>query len=542
MSNSTESTVNKNIPVVIVGGGPVGLALASELGWRNVPCLLVERRDGSIGHPKMNQVSARTVEFCRRWGVSGKVRAQSIAEDFPRNIKFCHTTTGYLFAGYEFPSRQEIVPKYSPEYLQRCSQLWFDAILRDHVVASPSVEVRYHTACTSTAQDDDGVTVELENLETGAVETLRADHLVACDGAESTIRESLGIDLIGDQSLSFNINVFFRSPDHAALFAHGQATMQWMFDEKGLWADIVSINGKELWRLSIMRLEVGTKITEEEAADYIRHAVGRDFEFEVLSILPWTRRRVVAERFQEGRIFIVGDAGHQMSPTGGYGMNTGIAEAVDLGWKLAAVHEGWGGERLLDSYDAERRPVAQMITDEGARNFNQFAKIPFGPDIDKETAAGENLRQQISEAIYDQQMDREYATDGMIFGYRYEGSPIVWPDGTPEPPHEVMTYDPTSRPGHRAPHAWLDPETSILDLFGPSFVLLQFGEGDSAPLERAVADRGMPLAVHKFDDPDIRALYEQSFVLVRPDGHVAWRGDSCPEDPGAVIDRVRGAA
>ncbi|MDA0241746.1 MAG: FAD-dependent monooxygenase, partial [Proteobacteria bacterium] len=235
MSNSMENAGNGVIPVVIVGGGPVGLALASELGWRGVPCLLVERRDGSIGHPKMNQVSARTVEFCRRWGLSGKVRQQSIAEDFPRNIKFCHTTAGYLFAGYEFPSRGEVKTVYSPEALQRCSQLWFDAILRDHVLASPSVEVRYQTLCTSVVQDESGVTVELEDQITGESETVRAGHLVACDGAESGIRDALHIDLTGDQSLSFNINVFFRSPDHDALFAHGRATMQWMFDENGLW-------------------------------------------------------------------------------------------------------------------------------------------------------------------------------------------------------------------------------------------------------------------------------------------------------------------
>lgn len=543
MGESADVKLAAEIAIVIVGGGPVGLALASELAWHDVPCLLVERRDGSIGHPKMNQVSARTMEFCRRWGIAKKVRAQSIPEDFPRHVKFETSTTGYLLANYEFPARQDAVLTDSPEYMQRCSQLWFDHILRDHTVSSSSVEQRYRTEFLGFVQNNDGVTIETRDLDTGESKTIRAEYLVACDGAESGIRDAAGIKLVGDESMSFNINVFFRSPDHESLFAKGRATMQWLFDENGLWADMVSINGKELWRLSIMRLPLGTGMTLDQAAEYIRKGVGRDFEFEVLSILPWMRRRVVADRFREGRIFLTGDSAHQMSPTGGYGMNAGIAEAVDLGWKVAAVYAGWGGAHLLDSYDAERRPVAQATTDEGARNFNQFLKIPFGPEIDQNTPAGEALRQQISDAIYTQNMDREYDTAGFILGYRYQGSPICVDDGTPEPPFEVTNYMPTSRPGHRAPHAWLGDNVSVLDCFGRGFTLLNFGNSNAvvAHIQEAAKSRGVPLRVHDISDPAAAKLYERDLVLVRPDGHVAWRGDTSPKDPLAIIDRVRGA-
>lgn len=393
-------------------------------------------------------------------------------------------------------------------------------------------------------QDEEGVTVHVTDEDSGEEKVIRAQYMVACDGAESQIRDDLGIELIGNHGMSFNINVFFKSSDHDALFNKGRAIMQWMFDEDGMWADLVAINGKEFWRLSIMKLPLGTNLSESEAADYIRKAVGRDFDFEILSILPWMRKRVVADRYNEGRVFLAGDTVHQMSPTGGFGMNTGIQEAVDIGWKLAAVTGGWGGAGLLDSYDAERRPVAQMITDESARNYTQFAKIPVGPQLDHDTPKGEVMRKKFTKSLYDLRMDREYDTDGIVLGYRYEGSPIIVPDGSPEPKFDVMRYTETARPGHRAPHAWIeDGEVkSTLDLFGRGFTLLRFDASVSVDaLLLAAKQRDVPLLVEDIDQDNIAKLYERNLVLVRPDDHVAWRDDACPADALAVIDTVRGA-
>ena len=379
---------------------------------------------------------------------------------------------------------------------------------------------------------------------TGADKTIRTRYMVACDGAESGVRETLDIDLIGDHGLSFNINIFFRSDARDVLFSRGRAIMQWFFDEGGLWADIVAINGKDLWRLSIMNLTPGTEITEEEGADYLRKAAGIDLDVEFLSILPWDRKRVVAESYQDGRIFMAGDAVHQMSPTGGFGMNTGIQEAVDIGWKLAAVIDGWGGDNLLASYDAERRPVARFITDEGARNFTQFAKLPKGPLITLETPEGVSFREEFRQTLYELRMDREYDTNGIVLGYRYEGSPIIVPDGTPEPEFRVIDYTPTARPGHRAPHSWIGEgeKKSTLDLFGHGFTLLRFDKSVSPTrLLDAAEKRVMPLAVEDINQDNIARLYERKLVLVRPDGHVAWRGDADPVNAVEMIDIVRGA-
>ena len=225
-------------------------------------------------------------------------------------------------------------------------------------------------------------------------------------------------------------------------------------------------------------------------------------------------------------------------------MNTGIGEAVDLSWKLTAVLEGWGGDKLLDSYEAERRPVAQMITDEGARNYTQFSKLPSGPEIGQNNSEGELFRKKLTQELYNLRMDREYDTDGIVLGYHYEDSPIIVPDGTPEPEFDPMLYNETARPGHRAPHAWIgeDKKVSTLDLFGRDFTLLRFDSSVSVlGLVEAFNKRNIPLIVEDIDQADISAIYERKLVLVRPDGHVAWRADTCPLDSFAITDVVRGA-
>lgn len=539
MAKNLEAEVR--VPVLIVGGGPVGLASAIELSWRGIECLLVERRNGSINHPKMNQVGVRTVEHCRRWGISQKVKDSSVPEDFPRSIRFVTATAGYQIAHYDFPARKDEPCVNSPEAIQRCSQIYFDPILRDHAKNLGGATFSYSHDLKSFEQDDDGVTAEVVSLEDGKTLRIRADYMIACDGADSGVRDSLGIGLEGDMSLNFNVNAFFRSTDHDTLFKNGRAVMQWITDGQGIWGDIVSINGDDLWRFSLMRLKNGDIPSIEEMGQHLRRAVGRDFKFEIFSILPWERRRVVAQRYQVGRVLLCGDAVHQMSPTGGFGMNTGIQEAVDIAWKVAAVLQGWGGDNLVGTYDVERRPVAQRIVDEAARNYNQFGRLPKGDGADEDTAAGAALRKSIGDKIYAENFDREYDMEGVPLGYRYEGSPIIVPDGTPEPPFEVMTYRPTARPGHRAPHAWLADGRSTLDLFGRGFTLLCFDEDvGTAPLIEAATVRRVPLKTETVDNDEIANLYQNRLVLVRPDGHVAWRGDSFPRDAGALIETLIG--
>jgi len=278
----------------------------------------------------------------------------------------------------------------------------------------------------------------------------------------------------------------------------------------------------------------------------MRRLMGRDaVPYEVLSTMDWERRERVAQHYRDRRVFICGDAAHQNSPTGGLGLHTGLADAVDLAWKLIATLQGWAGPKLLDSYEAERKPIAlynvQACTDE----FVLLADLPGGPEITEDSPAGEAMRKRWVEAYHGSKgANGPTFTENLRLGYYYEGSPIIVPDGTPPIPYETVKFMPNARPGTRAPHAWLEPKHSTLDLFGDNrFVLLRLGAEppEAGRLADAAATRGVPLAVVDLANPELIELYQRRLVLVRPDGHVAWRDDALPTDVLGLIDRVRGA-
>jgi 2-polyprenyl-6-methoxyphenol hydroxylase-like FAD-dependent oxidoreductase len=519
----------ESTPVLIVGGGPVGLALAGDLGWRGVACLLIEQSDGSIYQPRMDLVGVRTMEFCRRWGLVPAVEASPYPRDYAQDNVYLTSMTGYELGRERFPGIGEAPPpKESPQRRERCPQNMFDPILREFAASQKSVELRYLTRLLSFTQDADGVAAEVENAATGA---------------RSLVRETLGIAMAGNPVLTYTTNVIFRCPHLLSLHNLGKAYRHIFIGPEGTWATIVAINGRDQWRFSLIGSHEPREYSTEEIKTAIRRAVGRDFDFEILSVLPWTRRELVAERYRSGRGFIAGDAAHVMSPTGGFGMNTGIQDAVDLSWKLTATLEGWGGDALLDSYTIERQPIGTRNVTEASGNLRRMLSPGRNPDLLDDTPQGAATRARLGRD-FTETMRREWFTLGIHLGYRYEGSPICWPDGTAAPPDDPKAYSPTPRPGHRAPHAWLADGRSTLDLYGSGFTLVAFGADarQAAPLLQAARLRQVPIAFARIDDAQIAALYGRKFVLVRPDGHVAWRDDSMPADALRVIDVVRGAA
>jgi FAD binding domain len=272
----------------------------------------------------------------------------------------------------------------------------------------------------------------------------------------------------------------------------------------------------------------------------VHEAIGEPIEVEILRSQPWSGHRVVASRYRHGRVFLAGDAAHLLWPKGGFGANTGIGDAVDLGWKLAAVLQGWGGPDLLDSYEIERRPVAVRNVSEASSNWTSDARLAPDPLLDRSDGVGAEARREIGDLIR-QLRGREFRSIGVQLGHRYAASPICLPDGTPEPPDEPDVYVPSTWPGCRAPHAWLPDGSSTLDHFGRGFVLVATGAADTDPAIRAADVLGVPLSVLRIDDPSVVQLYAAPLVLVRPDGHVAWRGASVPADPIALVNQVRGA-
>jgi 2-polyprenyl-6-methoxyphenol hydroxylase-like FAD-dependent oxidoreductase len=539
------SVSGRHVPVLIVGGGPVGLALAGELGWRGIRCELIEQTDGAIATPKMNEVNTRSMEFCRRWGIAERVRNCPFPDDWPLDIVFVTSLSGYELARMRRPSRTGPPPtSHSPERLQACSQMWFDPMLRDFAQSCPSVKLRYRTRLDSFEDQGERVAADLVDQDTGTRERVTADYLVACDGANSMVRNALGIGLTGKGVLGHPISLFFRTPNLLPDCGKEPGTFFLAIDRNGLWANVRIVDpASGLWR--IMVLDTDGKQTPDtiDREALVRRAVGRPIAVEWAGLNIWTRRSAVAERYSKGRVFLAGDAVHQLSPTGALGMNTGISDAVDLGWKLAATIEGWGGPRLLSSYDAERRPV-------GLRNVALTTGFYLAHDqfagglaaIEDDGNDGRRLRGDIGERIA-RDIGAMFRTIGLQLGYRYEDSPICVPDDTAAPPDEADAYIPTARPGSRAPHVALRDGRSILDLFGRGFILLQFSgeKSDGATLQAAAAARGVPLRSMTVSEAEAAALYERELTLVRPDGHVAWRGDALPSDAGALIDRVRGA-
>jgi 2-polyprenyl-6-methoxyphenol hydroxylase-like FAD-dependent oxidoreductase len=534
---------DKVIPVLVVGAGPVGLALAGDLGWRGIPCILIEQSDGSIYQPRMDLVGVRTMEFCRRWGLVPAVEGSPYPRDYAQDNIYLTSLTGYELGRERFPGiGQAPPPKESPQRRERCPQNMFDPILRSFAASQKTVEMRYRTRLISFAQDAEQVTAVIENTDTGERGEILARYIVGCDGARSLVRETLGIAMQGNPALTYTTNVIFRCPHLLSLHDKGKAYRHIFIGPEGTWSTIVAINGRDQWRFSIIGGSEQREYSHDEIGALIRRAVGRDFEFEILSVLPWTRRELVADRYRNGRGLIAGDAVHVMSPTGGFGMNTGIQDAVDLSWKLAAMIEGWGGDGLLDSYGIERRPIGARNVAEASGNLRRMLSVAPHPELLNDTPDGAAAREKVGRE-FSEAMRHEWFTLGAHLGYRYEGSPICWPDDSEAPPDNPRNYVPTARPGHRAPHAYLPDGRSILDLFGRGFTLLGFNKSaeEAEPLLAAAHERKLPIGFVTITDPQIAALYQRKFVLVRPDGHVAWRDDRMPEDALCIIDVVRGA-
>lgn len=533
-------------PVIIVGAGPVGLALAGDLGWRGVPSIVVEQTDGSIYQPRQDLVGIRTMEFCRRWGIVQDVIDCPYPRDYPQDNIYM---AGPLVGGWEIgryavrPMGEDKPPPQSPQIRERCPQNMFDPILGKFAKSFDCVTVMYRHRFVSQTQDVDGVSVVVEDLDNGGTKTLRARYLVACDGASSSVRRDLDITMLGNPALTYTTNVIFRCDGFEKVHNRKIGYRFIFIGTEGTWATIVAINGRDQWRFSIIQSGDGSRaLTEEEVRAAIRKAVGTDFDYEILSTVPWTRRELVADTYRQGNIFVAGDAAHANSPTGGFGMNTGVGDSVDLSWKIAAVLQGWGGPTLLDTYSTERQPVAARNVKEASANLDRMLSPQPDPHLLDDTADGAARREKTG-VEFAEAISHEWRTLGIHLGYIYEGSPIVVADGAPMPSREPSVYDQTSRPGSRAPHVWLQDGRSTLDYFGRGFVLLRLGADapDAVEFERAAKAAGVPLSVVSVEEPDVIKAYERKLVLVRPDGHSAWRGDAMPQDPGAIIEIVRGA-
>jgi 2-polyprenyl-6-methoxyphenol hydroxylase-like FAD-dependent oxidoreductase len=523
---SRAAVINEETEVLIVGAGPVGLALAIELGTRGIEVVVAERNARAGAAPRAKTTNVRTRTLLRRWGIADRLAAASpLGVDYPFNVTFVTRLTGHCLARFTdcFNASPERSADY-PEHAQWVPQYTLEKVLRQHAQTLPSVRLRFDATLISAEASGESVTADLRSADGGDVR-IAARYLVGADGARSRTRELIGAKMQGRTGLSRNYNIVFRAPGLAEAHGQGQAVMYWQSNADG--ASLIGpMDEGDIWFFQPTGMKEGETLTKDEAAAAIARATGVDLPYEILSHDEWMASELLADRYSRGRMFLAGDACHLHPPYGGYGMNMGIGDGVDLGWKIAAVLRGWGGPALLDSYEAERRPVHEIVIAEAVANHAVLGGQIWRGGLEDDTPEGEALRAEVGAYILGTKW-REFRTLGTVLGLGYEGSPMVESEPGSPPERDGRIYRPTARPGYLAPHAWMADGRSLYDLFGAGFALVVLDGADEAEVANVVKcaeDLHAPLRVVRAPGRAIRDLYQADLALVRPDQHVAWRG------------------
>jgi 2-polyprenyl-6-methoxyphenol hydroxylase-like FAD-dependent oxidoreductase len=548
MSHATHDT-----DVLIVGGGPVGFTLAIDLHQRGVRVTLVEREfevneelHGG-GHNNM-----RTAEQFRRLGLLDKLKSETRAISQAQAL--ATAVFGQELSRFPIFGRGEFTDAgFAAEASFGLRGAPLTRLLKRHTL-EVGIDVRSGHEFESLTQDGERVVAIVRNLATQDHVTLAARYLVASDGSRSAVRRSVGIVREGDEATHKNLRFTLRVLGEQARELvqppdEGIGPFWFLFNEH-FYGTGSSVTPDGLFAISVARYPIDQEPTDAEIQEFGRRLLGRQADFEVLNRGSWRQQRLVATRYREGRVFLAGDAAHVHPANGGNGLNLGVGDAVDLAWKLAAVTQGWGGAGLLDSYDAERRQVGEQISRyawgnaQALHDANEYLRkiggLPAGDD-----ARTQAERRHIGEHVY-YITSRHWDSNGAVLDQRYVDSPIVVDDGTVPPTWHPSIYRPIAKPGHRAPHIWLDraANRSLYDEFGPGFTLLAVGAPETGEWERfdqAARQRSLPVNYISHDTAEFRRFYGRRYVLIRPDKHVAWRGDALPSDLAALIDTVRGA-
>ncbi len=525
--------------VLIVGAGPTGLTLAVDLGRRGVRCTLIEQKERPAFLPKMERINARSMEIYRRMGLAQKIRAAGLRPDCPMDIYIILALTEPPLLHLPYPSVEEAQANTRAsndgtlplEPYQLISQYTLEPLLKSVAETLPAVTVRYGCEFLSLRQDGEGVTARVQAAG-GDMQEIRAAYLVGCDGGASVVRGELDIALSGKGNLLALRQALYRCDE---LFDRlpigdgpGHGRHYHVADAKSTF--LIMQDSTKHWTLH------SVVDSDEEMKIAFERTVGVPVKYEMLSCAPWRQNLLLADRYGKERVFLAGDAVHLVIPTGGLGMNSGVGDAVDLSWKLAATLAGWGGPNLLKSYEIERRQVGERNV--GASRYATIGRRKWRsmwrPDIAEDSPGGAATRKHLA-AVADVEQRKSNEMIGAELGYRYVDSPIICniPGG---PEHQIRDYQPTTWPGARLPHVWLDDGTPLQDRIADGYTILKLGgsKTDAGGLERAIRARGAPVKLLDVSDRIARDVYGYDLILVRPDLHVVWRGDAVPENPAQV--------
>jgi 2-polyprenyl-6-methoxyphenol hydroxylase-like FAD-dependent oxidoreductase len=537
-------TAGDTAPVVIVGGGPVGLAAALELSHHGVHSIVVETRtDVSWLQPRAKTTSARSMEHFRRWGIANTVRERApLSQAWSDEVVFCTTVLGREVTRFDrcfglHLRHDELVA----EGGQQAPQPLIELVMRERVTALPAVELLTGRKVTSIEQHDDHVVVVTHD-DTGTQRTIQADYALGCDGPRSTVRDAIGVTLDGSKDGRPNFNVVFRSSALSARMAHNNFVHHWVLnpDQPGV---VGRLDLDDRWWCIAIGVNADRGSADPERL--VRQLIGAEspqLPIEVIATDPWQARMQLADSYGSERVYLAGDAAHQNPPWGGHGFNTGIGDAVNIGWKLAAVLQGWASPAVLDTYELERRPVAADTIAVASRNMATLA--PELTDMrligsDKEFAA---VRLAVETIVQRTKYDEFHSLD-LVLGTSYRTSPIVCSEPRANhggEPFDGDNYQPSAAPGNRLPHTWLTSSRSLYDELGPSYSLVGEMDAKGAPRIADAAHRfGIPLTPVPLPRGMADRLFEAPLVLVRPDQHVAWRGTDYP-DPEQLWKHVTG--
>ena len=522
--------------VLIVGAGPVGLTLALDLGRRGVRCTLIERNTTSIQLPKMERCNARTMEIYRRLGIAEQVRDAGLPRHAPMDVFLALSMVDPPLAHLPCPSVAEAAAEIASrndggllEPYQLISQYTLEPLLRSIVETFPSIKVRFGCELISFTQDANSVAAVVQAID-APQETIRAAYLAGCDGGSSTVRKQLGITLQGEGNIRKLRQALFRCDDLYERIPMGKGRHYHIADGP-LFPFLILLDSARHWTLH------AAASSDAEMAQIFKKSLAMPIAFEMLSVNEWTQHLLCAERYGEGRVFVAGDAAHLVIPTGGLGMNTGVGDAVDLSWKLAATLEGWGGPQLLASYEAERRPIGlrNVKASRAAMTGRLGWRAAYHSNIRDNTPDGAATRERMA-ALFDTEQRKVTEILGIEAGYRYGDSPIVWREPGEGPDPDNPAYVPTTWPGARLPHVWLSDGAALHDRLGSGYTLLRLGgtHSDTSGLERSFQELHAPLEVLDIVGERPRDIYQFDLLLIRPDLHVVWRGNHLRQDASKI--------